>query len=92
MWPQHCVKALVRDVAEPIDIVGKPREPAGEGGGDHVERGRGVDHRAHRGRQFVRVGDGGVGDEQEPLNRRSGFVRVQGSGPSVLASHDWLLR
>jgi len=88
---EHRVKAVVSDMAEPIDIIGEPRQPPGQRRSDHVYGGRSVDHRAHRGRQFVRVGDGGIGDEQEALDWCSPFARLQGKGFDVSTSHGWLL-
>ena len=74
---QYGVEALVGDMPAPIDVVGEPGKPPGEGGREHVDLGRCVDECARRGRQLAHLGDCGVGDEQEPLGR---------SGPA----HGWL--
>ena len=67
---EHGVKAFVGDVPHPIDLIGEPSEPAGERGREHVDLSRRVDDRAHRRWQLTDVSDGGVGDEQQPLDRR----------------------
>jgi hypothetical protein len=88
---QDRVEALVGVVPESIDVVGEPGESSWERGREDVDLARGVDYRAHRGRQFVDVGDSGVGDEQEPLDRRR-VVRWRRVGCcAVWAAHDVLL-
>ena len=71
---QHGVEALVGDMPDPIDLVGEPGKPPGEGRRDHVHLGRAIDDRAHRRRQLVHVSDGGIGDEQQPLDRRARWL------------------
>ena len=67
---EHGVKAFVGDMPHPIDVIGEPSEPAGERGREHVDLSRRVDDGAHRRWQLTDVSDGGVGDEQQPLDRR----------------------
>ena len=67
---EHGVEALVGEMPESVDVVGEPGQPAWQGGGDDVDLGGCVDDRADRAWQLVDVGDGGIGDEQEPLDRR----------------------
>ena len=73
---EHRVQAFVGDVPHPIDLIGEPGKPAGEGGREHEDRSRRVDDRAHRRWQLTDVSDGGVGDEQQPLDRRSAVRQV----------------
>jgi hypothetical protein len=85
---QHHLETLVRDVPEPIDVVSEPREAAWERGGHHGELSRFIDELEDRRGQIVRVGDGGIGDEEEPLDRAFWLVRIRARGPGVWARRD----
>jgi hypothetical protein len=73
-----------QEAPKAVDVVGKPCESSWERRREDVDLGRRVDDRAHRGRQLVDLGDGGVRDEEQPhdavlsggrsadLGRRSG--------------------
>ena len=87
---EHGVEALVGDVPIAVDVVGEPGEPAGERGREHVDLGRRVEDRAHGEWQLVDVGDGGIGDEQEPLDRWSTVLRA-GVWGCAMSVHRWLL-
>ena len=97
--PQHRVESLVGDVPKPIDVVGEPRESAGQRGGDHVDLGRFVDDRAHGGGSSSTSATADVGDEQQPLRSparcsfggefpeasiSSGLPRARFSAPTAL--------
>ncbi len=88
---QHGVEALVGDMPEPIDIVREPGKPAREGGREDMDLGCCVDDRTRRTRQLVHVSDGGIGDEEEPRDRRSAVLRVRLGCADVRAVHGWLL-
>jgi hypothetical protein len=72
---EHGVEALVGEMPESVDLISQPGEPSGQGGCEDIDLGRFVDDGAHRGWQFVDVGDGGIGDEEQPLDRRSAVLR-----------------
>ena len=74
--PQHRVEARVGDVTGAIDIVGEPVEAVGERGREHVDLSGSIDRCAHRRRQFVHVGDGRIGDEEQAVDRRYAGRRV----------------
>ncbi|MGH2762326.1 MAG: hypothetical protein ACRDLD_07060 [Thermoleophilaceae bacterium] len=90
MWPRHGVQTLVGDVSKPIDIVGEPGEPPRQSGRDHVDPGRRVEDQAHPRRQLVHVSDSGIGDEQEPLDRRAMLLQAGVASFDVRSAHGWL--
>jgi hypothetical protein len=87
---EHGVEALVSDMPTPIDIIGQPRKPARQAWSEDVKLGRCVDHGTHSRRQLAHLGDGGVGDEEEPPDRGGVLVRLRVEGFDVRAAHGWL--
>ena len=91
---EHRVEALVGKVAELIHIVGKPGEPPGEGGRDHVDLSGRAEKRARFRRQVVHIRDGGVCDKQQAPDGgfRSAHGRLYRSawgGRSVAVHVSW---
>ena len=85
MWPSTVSKRSSATCRTSIDLIGEPGKPAREGGREHEDRSRRVDDRAHRRWQLTDVSDGGVGDEQQPLDRRSAVRQV---GREICESQD----
>jgi hypothetical protein len=84
---ENRVEARVREMAEPVDVIGEPGESSGQRGRQHVDPLRGIDDRAHSRREFADMLERDVGDEQKPSGRRCIVVRGQGSGSCVVAAH-----
>ena len=77
---QHGVQALVGDVPEAIDIIGKPRQPTRKTGRDDIDLSRGIDDRAHRRRQLPHASDRRISDKQQPPERPQAVLLVMRSG------------
>jgi hypothetical protein len=88
---EHRVEALVGDMPRPVDVVAEPGKPAEQSRREDVDVVRGVEDRAHRRRKLLHVGDGSIGDEQKPLDRRSTVARIVDGGPTVAVAHGSLL-
>jgi hypothetical protein len=68
--PEHRVEAVVGAVARLIDVVCQPGEAPGKAGGDHEHLACLSEQCPYRRRKLIGVGDRGVGNHQQSLNRR----------------------